>query len=173
MMARSTALQSKVGYIDARPLTPNSSKSSCYARPDHTSGSFAPFWLCLNVRFAPNNDRMADIRKRSKRAKSRRATHPFDYPAAQSVIPSARLFADLPGIARNQRGDTRAACACRIDRARATIRQRGATFCWPRRYGLIERARRPSRSSRVAERSSPNRGRWAPDHVIAVASGPT
>ncbi len=33
------ALQSKAGYIDARPLTPNSSKSSCYARPDHTSGS--------------------------------------------------------------------------------------------------------------------------------------
>ena len=39
MMARSTALQSKAGYIDARPLTANSSKSSCYARPDHTLGS--------------------------------------------------------------------------------------------------------------------------------------
>ena len=41
MMARSTTLQSKAGYIDARPLTTNSSKSSCYARPDHTFGSFA------------------------------------------------------------------------------------------------------------------------------------
>jgi hypothetical protein len=38
MMARSMRLQSKVGYIDARPLTANLSKSSCYARPDHTSG---------------------------------------------------------------------------------------------------------------------------------------
>jgi hypothetical protein len=38
MMARSK-LQSKAGYIDARPLTTNSSKSSCYARPDHT------FWV--------------------------------------------------------------------------------------------------------------------------------
>ena len=33
------ALQLKAGYIDARPLTANSSKSSCYARPDHTVGS--------------------------------------------------------------------------------------------------------------------------------------
>ena len=38
MMARSETLQSKAGYIDARPLTANSSKSSCYARPDHTFG---------------------------------------------------------------------------------------------------------------------------------------
>ena len=40
MMARST-LQRKAGYIDARPLTTGSTKSSCYARPDHTCGSFA------------------------------------------------------------------------------------------------------------------------------------
>ena len=32
-------LQSKAGYIDARPLTANSAKSTCNARPDHTSGS--------------------------------------------------------------------------------------------------------------------------------------
>jgi hypothetical protein len=38
-----------------------------------SDGSFAPFWLCLDVRFASNNDRMADIRKRSKRAKSRQS----------------------------------------------------------------------------------------------------
>ena len=38
------------------------------SKPDVRYGSFAPFWLCLDVRFAPNNDRMADIRKRSKRA---------------------------------------------------------------------------------------------------------
>ena len=32
-------LQSKAGYIDARPLTTRSTKTSCNARPDHTSGS--------------------------------------------------------------------------------------------------------------------------------------
>ena len=41
MMARSKTLQSEAGYIDARPLTANSTKSSCNARPDHTSGSIA------------------------------------------------------------------------------------------------------------------------------------
>src|SRR5712672_1621002 len=34
-------LQSKAGYIDARPLTASSAKSTCNARPDHTSGSKA------------------------------------------------------------------------------------------------------------------------------------
>ena len=38
MMARSATLQSKAGYIDARPLTANSTKFSCDARPDHTLG---------------------------------------------------------------------------------------------------------------------------------------
>src|SRR5208283_5272774 len=32
-------LQSKAGYIDARPLTASSAKSTCNARPDHTYGS--------------------------------------------------------------------------------------------------------------------------------------
>jgi hypothetical protein len=36
-------LQSKAGYIDARPFTASSTKSTCDARPDHTSGSLAPF----------------------------------------------------------------------------------------------------------------------------------
>jgi hypothetical protein len=36
-------LQSKAGYIDARPLTANSAKSSCNARLDHTCGSIASF----------------------------------------------------------------------------------------------------------------------------------
>jgi hypothetical protein len=31
-------LQSEAGYIDARPLTANSTKFSCNARPDHTLG---------------------------------------------------------------------------------------------------------------------------------------
>jgi hypothetical protein len=41
MMARSMTLQSKAGYIHARPLTTSLSKSSCSARPDHTFGSFS------------------------------------------------------------------------------------------------------------------------------------
>jgi transposase len=36
MMARSNALQSEAGYIDARPTSARSTKSSCNARPDHT-----------------------------------------------------------------------------------------------------------------------------------------
>ena len=40
------ALQAEAGYIDARPLTANSSKSSCYARPDHTFGSKADQVRC-------------------------------------------------------------------------------------------------------------------------------
>ena len=36
-------LQSEAGYIDARPLTASSAKSTCNARPDHTSGSIASF----------------------------------------------------------------------------------------------------------------------------------
>jgi hypothetical protein len=31
-------LQSKAGYIDARPFTASSTKSACNARPDHTLG---------------------------------------------------------------------------------------------------------------------------------------
>src|SRR5438270_520099 len=38
-LARCTTLQSKAGYIDARPLTASSTKASCDARPDHTFGS--------------------------------------------------------------------------------------------------------------------------------------
>ena len=53
MMARSTTLQHKAGYIDARPPTASSSKSSCYARPDHTSGSNPVFERSLrDVRFS-------------------------------------------------------------------------------------------------------------------------
>ena len=41
-LARSpTGLQSKAGYIDARPLTTSSTKTSCGARPDHTLGHYA------------------------------------------------------------------------------------------------------------------------------------
>ena len=35
-------LQSEAGYIDARPQTDSSTKTSCDARPDHTLGHFEP-----------------------------------------------------------------------------------------------------------------------------------
>ena len=38
-------LQSKAGYIDAGPTSARSSKTSCDARPDHTSGENAAFRL--------------------------------------------------------------------------------------------------------------------------------
>jgi hypothetical protein len=48
--------QSKAGYIDARPLTANSSNTSCNARPDHTFGSEADFdHKKLHVCFALNS----------------------------------------------------------------------------------------------------------------------
>src|SRR5450631_2828681 len=45
-------LQSKAGYIDARPLTASSTKISCNARPDHTLGSKTEVsGLARHVRF--------------------------------------------------------------------------------------------------------------------------
>ena len=59
MMARSTTLQHKAGYIDARPPTASSSKSSCYARPDHTFGSNTSVELSGHVGFTPDSRRIA------------------------------------------------------------------------------------------------------------------
>ena len=39
MMARSNEPRPEAAYIDARPPTASSTKPSCNARPDHTSGS--------------------------------------------------------------------------------------------------------------------------------------
>jgi hypothetical protein len=58
-MARSKTLQSEAGYIDARPLTTTASKSSCYARPDHTFGSsdvFNRFRLPVHDSFTSKAD---------------------------------------------------------------------------------------------------------------------
>src|SRR5215472_14240101 len=38
MMARSNEPHPEAGYVDARPPTASSTKPSCNARPDHTSG---------------------------------------------------------------------------------------------------------------------------------------
>src|SRR5882757_5732004 len=67
-------LQSKAGYIDARPLTASSTKISCNARPDHTLGSkteIGPrnpdFRSSLNSRHAPtrrSRPKSADIAPR-------------------------------------------------------------------------------------------------------------
>jgi hypothetical protein len=62
MMARSTTLQSKAGYIDARPLTAIAAKSTCNARPDHTFGSIATeMGSPHDVRLSPNSGGIADI----------------------------------------------------------------------------------------------------------------
>jgi hypothetical protein len=53
MMARSTTLQSKAGYIDARPLTAIAAKSTCNARPDHTLGQTRPVEPVLPTRQLP------------------------------------------------------------------------------------------------------------------------
>jgi hypothetical protein len=41
-------LQLKAGYIDARPLTASSTKTSCDARPDHTLGHWRTNRSSLN-----------------------------------------------------------------------------------------------------------------------------
>src|SRR5450755_824747 len=62
MMVRSKQLQLETGYIDARPLTTRSTKTSCNARPDHTFGSISTDSGCLgHVRFTPGSDRIVDI----------------------------------------------------------------------------------------------------------------
>ena len=70
-MARSTALQHKAGYIDARPPTASSSKSSCYARPDHTFGSNASVELSWHVGFTPDLGRMVATQEPTLRAINR------------------------------------------------------------------------------------------------------
>jgi hypothetical protein len=55
-------LQSEAGYIDARPQTDNSTKTSCNARPDHAYASNATEMACsYNVRFPLESDRLANI----------------------------------------------------------------------------------------------------------------
>ena len=62
MMARSTTLQSEAGYIDARPLTTNSTKLSCDARPDHTLGQSRRSHRVRGMSaFAPNSGRSAAL----------------------------------------------------------------------------------------------------------------
>ena len=62
MVARSMTLQSKAGYIDARPLTASSTKTSCDARPDHTLGhEEKTSRRAYVVRFTPDSDHRADI----------------------------------------------------------------------------------------------------------------
>jgi len=50
--------QRNAEYIDARPFTASSTKSSCYARPDHTCGSLAATAVAISgVRFTPESCR--------------------------------------------------------------------------------------------------------------------
>jgi len=109
--AGSATLQTKAGYINARPLATNSSKPSCYARPDHTYGSFAsnrlrPRHVCLS----PNRDRRADIQDRQLRAttghrwrgcaRRQRRISPWRTPARLALVWNARprSLGDMPGF---------------------------------------------------------------------------
>src|ERR1700676_4572514 len=63
MMARSTTLQSKAGYIDARPLTAIAAKSTCNARPDHTFGSCQEAtWVAFSRRLDQSDLRVGEAR---------------------------------------------------------------------------------------------------------------
>ena len=91
MVARSTALQSKAGYIDARPPTTSSSKSSCYARPDHTLGHVQrgrPRFQSEHFRYVPIATEVVRWRNMSKWGQPRhfalRKQHPY------SITSSAR-----------------------------------------------------------------------------------
>ena len=64
MMARSKTLQSKAGYIDARPLTTNSTKLSCDARPDHTLGHKPTSRRVRAVSASPPTADINDLRRR-------------------------------------------------------------------------------------------------------------
>jgi len=66
-------LQSEAGYIDARPLTANSTKFSCNARPDHTLGHSRLRWSAprlVHVGFNSDSDRQPSKRDPALRAKS-------------------------------------------------------------------------------------------------------
>jgi hypothetical protein len=77
-------LQSKAGYIDARSFTASSTKSTCNARPDHTSGSSSTKLGCSrHVRVTLDSDRTADIPHRQLRAKACLQVHHKFKPAGQ------------------------------------------------------------------------------------------
>src|SRR5438045_1234502 len=91
MVARSMTLQSKAGYIDARPLTASSTKPLATHGRTIQSGhepnnSLRAYW----VRCTPNSDRIADMPERLKRA-NRRHRAPFreDWKSAYTYLIAA------------------------------------------------------------------------------------
>src|SRR5215472_14360228 len=90
MMARSTKRSNqRPDTLMQDRISPNSNKSSCNARPDHTFGSFASFPPTRRVRFAPR----ADIRP---------------MPAFVSTRPAARSKTNLLKLRRPVRPGCRA-----------------------------------------------------------------
>jgi hypothetical protein len=84
--------QSKAGYIDARPLTVNSSKTSCNARPDHTLGHSLPRLpdsIALRCLLCPQ------YRPSFCNAAIGRDGPPADIRQHHSIILSARVGANL------------------------------------------------------------------------------
>jgi hypothetical protein len=90
----------ETGYIDARPLTIRSTKTSCNARPDHTFGSFSTKWGCPPlVRFNPDTGRTANFRFGSFVPEHEVAAL---QPAAREQEPRGRQPIERTGMARWQ-----------------------------------------------------------------------
>ena len=104
MMARSTTLQSKAGYIDARPPTASSAKSTCNARPDHTFGSKAEVCpLARHVRSA-----LKSRHRHATRSGPVRAIHDILHRSIQHIIRSSgRRWHRGPSSRPNRRGIVR------------------------------------------------------------------
>jgi hypothetical protein len=69
-------LQREAGYIDARPKADRSTKTSCIARPHHTSGSKAPFAArrvcgCLSPITGPVDHRLPRLGRARERTRFR------------------------------------------------------------------------------------------------------
>src|SRR5258708_5110540 len=91
-------LQSEAGYIDARPQTDSSTKTSCNARPDHTFGSFSTELGCpRHVRFGPDSGRRADMPARQLRARSVHRVRRLD---PQLPLPPSSHRPGLPSVVR-------------------------------------------------------------------------
>src|SRR6516225_11644357 len=99
--------------VTATPLRHRQTKEAetdmCSLKPPRhiSTPPFAPFWLCLDVRFAPNNDRMANIRKRSKRAMTGLMHGSKTRPATPGTD-STSLFHILVEPVRNDLSNSRA-----------------------------------------------------------------
>ena len=115
-MARSKQLQSEAGYIDARPLTANSTKSSCNARPDHTSGSNSEVYVDMaDFRFSFRS-RHRDVRSACPKSAT---PHRLARRAPALVrSPSTRTLVQASPACVPRSGQTSTPALCRLLRSR-------------------------------------------------------